>query len=265
MPFNLHFTAAEILWTLTFAAILVLLVVIMGRERVRRFPWFTASIVGVGLRMLAGRLLYQKMAPIRFTEISLTLGDMITILSLMVAIELARRAFQRASRAAWIAGTLTLLVVAGVLIAVWGPWPAMKTLTAGTTISNLRLMQMFAQRGDLFVDVLYVQLGILVAFAGRRFHAGWRSHTQQILIGLSTLSIAQIVLRVTWTAIQHEAAPKSQAEYETITGLQSKLIDSNSVIFLLVLLWWIACLWINEPGTASGSLPAETPEGATAS
>jgi hypothetical protein len=262
MPFNLHFSAAEILWTLTFAAILVLLVVLMGRDRISRFPWFTASIVGIGLRMLAGRLLYQKMAPIRFTEISLTLGDIITIISLMVAIELARRAFQRASRNAWVAGTVALLVLAGTVIAFWGPWPQVKTLTAGTTISNLRLMQMFAQRGDLFVDLLYVQLGILVAFAGRRFHAGWRSHTQQILIGLSTVAIAQIVLRVVWTAIQHAAPPRSQAEYDTITGLQSKLIDSNSVIFLIVLLWWIACLWINEPGSAaSGSLPDETPAG----
>ena len=42
MHFDFHFTAISVLWTLTFAALLVLLVVLMGRDRARRFPWFTA-------------------------------------------------------------------------------------------------------------------------------------------------------------------------------------------------------------------------------
>jgi hypothetical protein len=27
------------------------------------------------------------------------------------------------------------------------------------------------------------------------------------------------------------------------------LNNANSVIFLVVLVWWIVCLWIDEPGT----------------
>ena len=48
MHFNFDFSATQILWTLTFAALLVLLVVLLGRDRARRFPWFTASIVMMG-------------------------------------------------------------------------------------------------------------------------------------------------------------------------------------------------------------------------
>ena len=35
----------RIIWTLTFAAQLVLLVILMGRDRARRYPWFTTGIV----------------------------------------------------------------------------------------------------------------------------------------------------------------------------------------------------------------------------
>jgi hypothetical protein len=27
------------------------------------------------------------------------------------------------------------------------------------------------------------------------------------------------------------------------------LNNANSIIYLVVLVWWIACLWIDEPGT----------------
>jgi hypothetical protein len=52
------FNTVQILWTLTFAALLVLLVVLLGRDRARRFPWFTASMVLTALRLLASRMLY---------------------------------------------------------------------------------------------------------------------------------------------------------------------------------------------------------------
>ena len=64
MHFNFHFTAVQILWTLTFAALLVLLVVLLGRDRIRRFPWFTTGIVLVTLRLLVNRLLHDRLPPI---------------------------------------------------------------------------------------------------------------------------------------------------------------------------------------------------------
>ena len=56
MHLNFGFTTVQILWTLTFAALLVLLVVLLGRDRTRRFPWFTASIALVAVRLLASRM-----------------------------------------------------------------------------------------------------------------------------------------------------------------------------------------------------------------
>ena len=126
-----------------------------------------------------------------------------------------------------------------------------------TTLDTLRLVQLAAQKIDLLADVLTVELGVVVVLFGRRFKAGWRSHTQQIAIGLSTASIAQTAVRAIWEAIALHTVPHSQAEYEQAMGLQEKLYNGSSAIFLAVLVWWIVCLWINEPGTDVPATAAE--------
>jgi len=252
----LGFTLVQILWTLTFAALLVLLVVLMGRDRVRRFPWFTTGIVLTALRLLTSRMLFGRMAPITLSSIFLTLAVIEGLVSLLVLVEIARRAFSGASRRAWLIGTLSVLAVGAAVLATWGNWPALKSLSASSLLGVLGILQLTAQKLSLLADVLTVELGLLVVLFGRRFKAGWRSHTQQIVIGLSTASIAQMASRGIWQLIALHAAPQTQAEYERVMSLQEKLYNATSVTFLVVLVWWIACLWINEPGTES---PAKVP------
>jgi hypothetical protein len=247
MHFNFDFSAVQVLWTLTFAALLVLLVVLLGRDRVSRFPWFTTSMVLMALRMLASRLLFGRLAPLTSSVVFLTLAVVGTIVSLLVVLEMARRAFSRATRKAWILTTLAMLVIAAAVIIFWGPWPPRETVFAHSTLANLRLMQLVAQKGDLLADLLIIELSLLVAFCGRQFGAGWRSHTQRIILGLSTASIAQLLVRVGLQMIAKMPPPTSQAQYEHITGLQEKLFNANSVVFLLILIWWVICLWKDEP------------------
>jgi hypothetical protein len=175
MHFNFDFSTGQILWTLTLAALLVLLVVLLGRDRARRFPWFTASMMLLTLRMLAGHLLSNRIAPVVSDWIFLVLADLTAILSMLVVVEIARRAFAGAGRRQWIVGTLGLLAVGGVVLALWGPWPSYKTLFAASDVSTLRVMELFAQKVDLLADVLFVQLGLLVVIFGRNFKAGWHS------------------------------------------------------------------------------------------
>ncbi len=251
MHLNFDFTTVQVLWTLTFAALLVLLVVLMGRDRMRVFPWFTLSMALTAVRLLASRMLYGRMAPITMSEIFLTLAVIEALVCILVAVELARRAFSGASRRAWLIGALILLAAGGAVVYAWSPWPDWKTLTAGGTMGILRLMQLAAQKLDLLFDVFTVGLCLLVVLFGRRFGAGWRSHTQQILIGLSTASISQMLVRGTWQLIASRAVPHSEAEYQHVIGLQEKLYNSNSAIFVAVVVWWIVCLWINEPGSGA--------------
>ena len=249
MHFNFNFSANQILWTLTFAGLLVLLVVLLGRDRVRRFPWFTAAMVMMALRMIASRLLAARMPQITFSEIFLSLSDLASLVAIGVVMEIARKAFRRAGRTAWIIAAVILLGIGGTVMAKWGPWPAWKTLMAGSEISTLRIMQLFAQKTDLLADVLVIQLGVLVVLFGRKFGAGFHSHTQQIVIGLSTASIGQLAMRMVWQQIALHTTIHSQAEYARVMGLEEKFYNANSVIYVVVLVWWIVCLWIDEPGT----------------
>lgn len=373
MHFNFHFTTIQVIWTLTFAALLVLLVVLLGRNRARRFPWFTTAMVVMALRMVTNRLLFGRIPQVFASEIFLALADLAAIIALLVAVELARRAFTGLRWQEWTAATLALLSIGGVadlwglwpffsvplvvpflvvavaallliliarrsftgtargewiaaafallaavlvgmvvgglwpvrpylislgtviailLVAVpfarrvftgavrgewtaaalalllgvaavapWGPWPSWRTLFAGSELSALRLMQFFGQKAELLADVLLIQLGVLIALFGRRFNAGWRSHTQQIAIGFSTASVAQLAVRTIWQEIATHTTIHSQAEYAHVMNLRDKIDNASSAVFLAVQLWWIVCLWFDEPGTATGAEAAveETP------
>jgi hypothetical protein len=248
MHFNFDFTTVQVLWTLTFAALLVLLVVLLGRDRARRFPWFTASIVLVALRLLMSKLLHGKLPPLTLSAIFITLADVMAVVGLLVLLELARRVFGGLQRRFWIVNSAGLLAVAGAVLAVWGPWPAWKTLTADSHLAALRLMQLAAEKTELLVVLLTVGLGLLVVLFGRRYKAGWRSHTQRIVIGLWTAAIAQLALLIVLERMARTAAPHNRAEFEHIMDLRSNLINANSAVYLAVLVWWIVCLWIDEPG-----------------
>jgi len=257
MHLNFGFSAVQVLWTLTFAAVLVLLVVLLGRDRARRFPIFTTSMALMALGMVASRLLYGKMVPIVSSEIFLALAVVAGIVSLLVVVEMARRAFSSASRMAWMTATLVLLAVGGVVLAMWGPWPSAKTLFAGSTLGVLRLAQLIAQKAEMLANLLVIQLGILVVLFGRRFNAGWRSHVQQIVIGLSTAAMAQLGVRAIWQVIALHTTIQSRADYVRVKGLQEKFFNADSVVFLAALVWWIVCLWIDEPGSKASADPAE--------
>lgn len=259
---NFAFSARQILWTLTFAAQLVLLVVLLGRDRMRRYPWFTASIVIFALRLLAEVLLAGRMPMLTLQEVFLSLADLAAIVSLLVVAEIAWQAFAPAPRLAWIIGVLAALAVAGGVLAVWGPWPALKDLSWNSKMGVLRLMQLAAQKGDTLVDLLTVELGLLVVLFGRRFKAGWRSHAQQIVIGLSTVAITLLTIQAVVQSIVRTVHPKTQYEYDHAVGLLGKLMNANQVVYVAALLWWIVWLWLDEPGTLKtpAADTAEEPE-----
>lgn len=246
---HFHFSTVEVLWTLTFAGLLVLQIVLLGRDRARLFPLFTASIVLEALHLLSSRLLFGKMAPLTSNVIFLTLDNLGVILSLLVIVELARKAFVGASRTAWIVGSLIFVAIAATVLAFWGPWPARQTFFANSMLAHLRLMQLIAEKGDLFNDLLAVELCVMLAVVGRRFHAGWRTHVQQIVVGLSTVALAQLIVGAIWQRIANGPPPQTKEEYLRIMGLQDKLLHANSIVFVLVLVWWIVSLWIDEPGS----------------
>lgn len=260
MHLNFHFTQVQTLWTLTFAAHLVLLVVLLGRDRVKQFPWFTAAITLVALRLVSSRLLYGRLPEITLGAVFIVLAVISAFAGLMVLVELARRAFRGAHRNAWIAWGIVLLALGAGVLAMWGVWPPVKTLKPDSLLGALGLLQLLAQKGGLLVDAETVALGFLIVALGSRFGAGWRSHTQQIIIGLSTASITQLGVQIIWQIIAKHTQPKSMDEYQHILGLKDKLVNGNSAIYLLVTIWFIVCLWIDEPGSKAPAVEGAVTE-----
>lgn len=253
MHFHFPFSATAVLWTLTFAAHLVLLVVLMGRDRIKNFPWFTASIALITLRLLSIKLLMGRLPEITMDTIFIAMADLGALVSLLVVLELARRAFGSVKRTTWITCALILIAIGAVVLKFWGAWPAWQTLTASSKMSALRLLQLLAQKAGLLVDVETIAVGLLIVLFGRRFKAGWRSHTQQIAIGLSTASIGQLSIQAIWEWIVRTAVANPKIAYSIpdrtrIMGLGEKLSATNSAIYVAVLIWWIVCLWRDEPG-----------------
>lgn len=254
MHFHPSFELLEqVLWTITFAAHLVLLVVLLGRDRAARFPWFTASIALVAFRLMTSRLLAGRLPQMTMAEIFIVVADIGAFVSLLVVLEIARRAFGRVRRTTWVGSALAVMAVGALVIAFWGPWPAWRTVASGPP---LNLLQLIAQKASLLADVETVVVGLLIIALGYRCGAGWRSHTQSIAIGLSTASIAQLSVQGIWQAIVHTAVAHSMAEYQRIIGIREHLFNTSSGVYIAVLIWWIVMLWYDEPGTRPTTVPS---------
>jgi hypothetical protein len=112
----------------------------------------------------------------------------------------------------------------------------------------------------LLLDVETILLGVVVLFFGWRYAAGWKTHVQRIVVGLATASLSQITMQAVWEWIARSAKPQSMAEYQHFMSMREHMFNANSVVYLLVLVWWIACMWKNEPGQQSTPLPENTPQ-----
>jgi hypothetical protein len=244
----------RIVWTLTFAAQLVLLVVLMGRDRARRYPWFTAGIALMALRLMVEELLKGRMANLPYGVITITLANLGVIVGLLVLVEMARAAFAGVPRSIFIVNTVGLLALAGGLLPLLGPWPVWKQLaTLDPTMVKLYLMQLAAQKGELLIALLTVGLGLLVFLFGRRFKAGWRSHTQSIVIGLFAVAVSLLALEAVVLRTLHY----TQAESAGVMRLRLSFAFAHELIYLAALVWWIVWLWRDEPGAAQPEPAAE--------
>jgi len=259
-----NFTFPQILWTASFASQLVLLVVLMGRDRIRRFPLFTASMTLFTLRLLIEELLSGRLPMITLQSVLIPVADLGTVLGLLVVVEIGRRGFAGASRQAWLTTAAGLTAVSAIALYLLGrPWPAAAELAVDSPLALLRLLQFVGQKANLFVSVLTVTVFLLVVFFGRSFKAGWRSHSTLVLAGLTAIAAAWLGIIGYWQHLTSGLhAGITRAEYQQILALGSKLFNANKILYVVVVLWWIAVLWFDEPGSTP-TLAVNLPEEAT--
>ncbi len=260
----IHFSLEQILWALVFAAHLVLLVVLLGRERIQRLPWFTALTLLSALRLLTDHLLQGKLSTYAFYWQSYALLIAASLFLLGVLIELTRLTFGRGCRRgkplsplAWQGWSLLVVAIALTALYYWGPWPDLKAMQANAQAYPLLLTVVIALKSELFVSMLAILSGLLMMLFGGRFGNGFRSHPVQLIIGLSTTAVARLTVEGITDRIKVTHKITNRADYDRILHLFNRLDNARLVVWLLAILWWTYALWQDEPGSSStGEAPA---------
>ena len=183
----MHWNTEQILWAFVLAAHLVLLIVLLGRDRISRFPWFTAAITLSVVSLLADHLLNGKLTSMVFYWQSFSALLLAGIFGIFVLIELARRVFAGGQKGlilkanGWLGwGFVTVAIAAGAVWA-WGPWPTAAQLNSQPSIRGILIMQLVAAKCQLFVALLTVEVALLLSVFGRRFGSGWKSHPLSLI------------------------------------------------------------------------------------
>lgn len=253
----------QILWALVLAGHLVLLIVLLGQDRIRRFPWFSAGITLSAITLIANHLLQGKLTTVAFYWQSYTGVSICQIVGIGVLIELCRKVFGNKSAPAilksrgWIGGAMVTIAIAAAIVWYWGPWPTLAAIKAQPEQTPLLLDVLFALKMQLFVAILTVEVALLMRVFGRRFGSSGRSHAQQIAIGLSTNALGFLTVQGISTAISRNFHPTTRAEYERTLKMISHIENGRTALWLLVLIWWIYWLWRNDPGTTDVAELAE--------
>lgn len=251
----MHFNIEQVLWALVLAAHLLLLIVLMGRERAARFRWFTAWIGLAAVSLVANHMLHGKLTTIAFYWQTYSALAIESILGIMVLVELARLIFSSGRSGlivkanGWIGWTMVTVAIAAAGVWAWGPWPTKAALQAEKDQLPLLIVILIGMKGQLLVSILMVEATLLFRTFGSRFGSGWRSHAQQIALGLSTNALAFLAVQGITDAISHTAHPKSRPEYDHLVHLVTNLENARTVVWFLALVWWIVWLWRDEPGS----------------
>jgi hypothetical protein len=260
----MHWSLEQVLWALLLAAHLILLIVLLGRDRMGRFPWFTAFIALAAARLLIDHLLHGKLTQIAFYWQSYSLAIIGSIVEALVLLELARRVFSSGQAgkvlkpAGWLGGIMVSIAVGAAVLWLWGPWPTWQALNAEPALLPLRLVWLSALKLDLLVSVLAVGFMLLVNLFGGGFGFPWKSHPRQIALGLSTLALSQYAVEaISQVMIRQSSHLTSREQIDHVVRLLTNLDHGRSVVWLLVLIWWMVCLWRDESGsTTLVALPA---------
>lgn len=259
----MHWNIQLILWALVLAAHLVLLIVLLGRDRTSRFPWFTASIVLSAVRLIADHMLHAKLTTVAFYWQSYAGSILQAIIGVLVLVELCRHVFSSGragkilKRKGWIGGLLVTVPIAFAAAALWDVGISWAVMKADREHLPLYIDVYLAMKSQLFVAVLTVEVGVLLQFLGRRFGAKWPSHDRQIALGLSTASLALLAVQATTDIMKHNLHLTSRDQYEHVIRLFENLDNGRFAVWLLTLIWLIFWLWRDEPGTEPAPQVAE--------
>jgi hypothetical protein len=230
------------------------LIVLLARDRMSRFPWFSAAIALSTVHLIADHLLHGKLTNLAFYWQSDVLIVLETIAGLMVLVEVTRRIFASGKAGlclnakGWLGWSLVTAGLAIAAVWAWDPFHTWTNLHSDPKELPLLIVALSAVNGQLFLAVLTIEVGLLVQIFGKRFGSGFRSHAQQIMLGLSTYALGFMAVQISTDAIKRTVRLTSREQYLHIVKIFTNLDYARFALWFLVLVWWMVWLWREEPG-----------------
>jgi hypothetical protein len=208
----------HIIWVAGLLGHLILLVVLFSRRRASRFPWFTLLIGFYLLRSigLAATAHFTGHPAHRFATQAIDLTDVCLQAAVLAELMwMALRPLNRSRQA-----TLSLLLLASGALMVFRVAPPVRVW------HSMALVLI-----HFLLSVLLLEWAVLLLFLLRPLQLSWRSHVAAISFGFGVYSLALL----------------AGGGYFTIGREMSDFVLFAFVrigVYLLVLLWWIVCLWL---------------------
>jgi len=253
----MHFSIEQVLWALLLAAHLILLIALIGRERIARFRWFTAYLTLSAVGLIANHLLHGKLTMVAFYWQNYTLLALQSIVGLFMLAELAKQTFSTgkgpivAKPNFYIGWSAVLIALTAAAVWAWGPWPSLQSLSGNPSQLRLYVVILIGMKGQLGVMILTVLAALVMRMYGPRFGSRWRSHAQQIALGLSTSALAFLAVQAVNDVLSHTLHPKTRDEYAHAVQLVTRMENARTVVWILSLLWILYWIWRDEPGSSA--------------
>jgi hypothetical protein len=225
------------IWVACLTGEIVLLLVLLLRNRAGSFPVFSVYILGIILRSLIGMFVKTHFPAETFKHYSWTAGILDECLQLFVLFEIAEHVFAPTGKwAADVGRTMVAMASASAVAAALISW-----LANPATQSR---MQTFKMRSDFFSAVLMSELFVCMVILSSTFGLPWKTHAARIAQGFGAYSLACIALGIPkiFFGLQH-----GTHQFEEMNHLRS-------VIYLACEVYWVVMLWAEAPA------PRELPE-----
>lgn len=208
----------HLIWAAGLLGHLILIIVLFSRRRAGNFPWFTLLVGFYLLRSigLAAASHFTGHPAYRLATQVIDLTDV--CLQAAVLAELMSMALRplKATRQA----TLSLLLISSSVLMVIRVAPPMHAW------HRMALVLI-----HFLLSLLMLEWAILLAFLLRPLRLSWRSHVAAITFGFGVYSLALL----------------AGGGYFTVGREMNDFVLFAVVrigVYLLVLLWWIVCLWL---------------------
>ncbi|HVJ09596.1 MAG TPA: hypothetical protein VM554_14560 [Acidisarcina sp.] len=226
-------------WMAGLVGHLLLVMVLLVRGRVARFPLFTALIIFYIVRTATPQMPFtHTLQPGTYMWLfwGFEIGDV--ILRALVLGELLRLAFKGtevplARVAAWSAVAVALSVALAVLA---GP------------MQRMLVWSIFA-KGNLAVAILSLLALVALIWTRGKTHLPWRSHIFAISSGLAFYALIFLSLQ----AMQLWGGSAANPHGEHAAFLRQWMQASAAVAYLAVVLYWVVSLWLDDGSARSAA------------